>query len=124
MICQKIKKPPIGSIIWRDLTVPNADEVKNFYCDVVGWTASAHSSCDDFNIHQGDGEVMAGVCYAKGSNANVPPQWLLYVSVESVEASAAKCVELGGKVFGWSSNDGQELVLCDRGSCGSGDGLD
>lgn len=93
------KKPPIGSIVWRDLTVPNAEEVKNFYCDVVGWTASSHSSCDDFNIHQSNGEVMAGVCYAKDSNANVPPQWLLYVNVKSVEASAARCVELGGKVL-------------------------
>ena len=42
---------------------------------------------------------MTGICYAKGSNANVPPQWVFYVSVESVEASAAKCVELGGKII-------------------------
>lgn len=93
------KKPVIGSVVWRDLTVPNAEEVKNFYCEVVGWKANLHHSCDDYNIHQADGEVMAGICYAKGTNANVPPQWLLYVTVESVEKSAAKCVEMGGKIL-------------------------
>ncbi|MFK7904065.1 MAG: VOC family protein [Chitinophagales bacterium] len=93
------KKPVIGSIVWRDLTVPNAEEVKDFYCEVVGWKASLHPGCDDFNIHQADDEVMAGVCYAKGTNANVPPQWLVYVTVASVEESAAKCVEMGGKVL-------------------------
>lgn len=92
-------KPVMGSIVWRYLTVPNAEEVKNFYCEVVGWTASLHPGCDDFNIHQADGEVMAGVCYAKGSNANIPPQWLVYVTVENVEEAAAKCIELGGKIL-------------------------
>ncbi len=91
-------KSTVGSIIWRDLTVPNAEEVKNFYCDVVGWTAELHPGCDDFNIKRADGEVTAGICYAKGSNANIPPQWMVYVTVENVDASAAKCVELGGKI--------------------------
>ncbi|MEZ4883240.1 MAG: VOC family protein [Chitinophagales bacterium] len=93
------KKSVIGSIIWHDLTVPNAEEVKNFYTEVVGWTASLYSGYDDFNIHQEDGQVMAGICYAKGSNANIPPQWLMYVTVANVEESAAKCVEMGGKIL-------------------------
>ena len=93
------KKPVVGSIVWRDLTVPNAEEVKDFYCEVVGWTAKTYPGGEDFNIHQADGEVMAGVCYAKGANAKMPPQWLLYVTVENVEESTAKCVELGGKIL-------------------------
>ena len=30
--------PEVGSIGWFDLTVENADEVREFYRRVVGWT--------------------------------------------------------------------------------------
>ena len=30
------EQPRIGSIVWQDLTVPNAPEVRDFYCQVVG----------------------------------------------------------------------------------------
>lgn len=33
-------KPHIGSIGWLDLTVENADAVRDFYQEVVGWTTS------------------------------------------------------------------------------------
>jgi predicted enzyme related to lactoylglutathione lyase len=97
---QDLQKP--GTIAWRDLTVPNAEQVKDFYCQVVGWKATPHEMGDyhDYNIHSSQGdEPIAGICHARGSNANVPPQWLMYIIVENVERSARKCVELGGKVL-------------------------
>ena len=45
------------------------------------------------------GETVAGICHARGENAQLPPQWLLYFVVEDVERSAARCVELGGRVL-------------------------
>jgi predicted enzyme related to lactoylglutathione lyase len=41
---------------------------------------------------------VAGVCHARGANANLPAQWLVYVQVEDVEASARRAAELGGAV--------------------------
>ena len=38
-----VSNPPIGSIGWCDLTVPDADGVRDFYRGVVGWTAT---ECD------------------------------------------------------------------------------
>jgi predicted enzyme related to lactoylglutathione lyase len=92
---------PVGSIAWTDLTVPNATEVRDFYARVVGWKSTDHAMGDyaDYNILRPDGECVAGICHARGSNANVPPQWLIYVIVESVEASAAACREHGGEVL-------------------------
>ena len=53
-----------------------------------------------FNINLPDtGETIAGVCHAKGSNANLPSQWLIYVRVESVADSAQRCTKMGGKVL-------------------------
>ena len=96
------KKPEIGSINWRDLTVPNADELRLFYTQVVGWksTPCAMGDYEDFNIHAPDSDkVVAGICHARGVNAKIPPQWLVYITVADVDASAAICVDLGGEVI-------------------------
>ncbi len=96
------KASNIGRIEWMDLTVQDATNVRNFYTSVVGWTSSeadmGHYS--DFNINLPDtGDTIAGVCHAKGSNANLPSQWLIYVRVESVAESAQRCTKMGGKVL-------------------------
>ncbi|MCG8405600.1 MAG: VOC family protein [Phycisphaerales bacterium] len=96
------EKPQIGSIVWRDLTVPDAENVKNFYCNVVGWKATPHKMGEyhDFDIKTPNGdETVAGICHARGPNANMPPQWMVYVNVEDVDASAKRCTELGGHVI-------------------------
>ena len=31
------QKPEVGSLSWFDLTVPNAEEVNDFYSKVIGW---------------------------------------------------------------------------------------
>lgn len=95
------KETTIGSVVWRDLTVENADEIKDFYSKVVGWKASPHSMGDynDYDISDKDGNVIAGICNKKGSNSDVPSQWLVYIQVEDVEQSAKDCLELGGKIL-------------------------
>ena len=92
----------IGRVEWIDLTVDDASRVKDFYCAVVGWSSTEveMGSYSDFNINlPGTQDTIAGVCHARGSNANLPSQWLIYVRVESVKASAEKCEKLGGKIL-------------------------
>lgn len=94
--------PRIGSIAWIDLTVDDAEAVKDFYGEVVGWEAAPHPMGEyhDFDIRTpGSGETVTGICYARGANAAIPPQWLIYITVEDVDRSAGRCVELGGKVL-------------------------
>ena len=95
-------QPAIGQITWRDLTVPNAQEVRDFYSGVVGWGWSGQNmgGYDDFNMLSPEtGETVAGICHARGSNAHLPPQWLVYITVADVDASAERCRKLGGKVL-------------------------
>lgn len=95
------ESPKVGTVGWRDLTVQNAEVVRDFYRDVVGFKAEPveMDGYNDFTmIAPGTGEPVAGVCHARGSNADIPPQWLLYFIVEDVEKSAARCAELGGKL--------------------------
>ncbi len=93
------KAPKPGTIAWRDLTVRDAGEVGRFYEQVVGWRSSPvdMDGYNDFNmIAPGSDEPIAGVCHARGSNADLPPQWLLYIVVEDLDRSVAACERLGG----------------------------
>jgi predicted enzyme related to lactoylglutathione lyase len=90
------------TISWHDLTVEDADAVSNFYCAVAGWTREGLSMGDyeDYVMKDKDGDVVAGICHAKGVNANIPPAWLPYVMVDNLEESQDACRKLGGKVLG------------------------
>jgi hypothetical protein len=93
----------MGAIAWVDLTVPDAGSVPDFYKAVVGWTDSAveMDGYDDFCMNEpGSGRAVAGVCHARGVNADLPPRWLIYINVEDLDASLAACAERGGKVLG------------------------
>ena len=95
-------KPKIGTVTWFDLTVNNADEVKDFYSKVVGWKSDPVNmkGYNDYNMNKpGDNQTVTGICHAKGVNSNLPAQWLMYITVENVDDSAKKCEELGGKII-------------------------
>jgi hypothetical protein len=94
-------KPGVGSIAWTDLTVAGADAVRDFYRAVVGWEARGEEmgGYEDYSMSPpGSAEPVAGVCHARGVNADLPAQWLIYITVDDVDAAAAKAVELGGAV--------------------------
>ncbi len=114
-------KPEIGSITWCDLTVPNAEEVKTFYEKVIGWKADPVSmgDYDDYSmIAPESNKIAAGICNAKGINAKLPPQWLIYITVENVDTSAQTCLELGGRVLVEPKNNFELWkILCDTRSC-------
>lgn len=96
------KPSNIGRIEWLDLTVDDASQVKNFYCSVIGWSSNEvdMGMYSDFNLNLPDTQnTVAGICHARGGNANLPSQWLIYVRVESVAESASQCEKLGGKVL-------------------------
>ncbi len=46
----------------------------------------------------GSGKCMAGICHARGVNADLPPQWMIYIDVEDIDESIRKCTSLGGKI--------------------------
>ena len=89
----------VGSIGWCDLTVSDAEAVKDFYSEVVGWTATAvdMDGYSDFTMGPKGGAV-GGICHARGANASVPAHWIMYIVVEDMEKSLKRAVELGGEV--------------------------
>jgi predicted enzyme related to lactoylglutathione lyase len=95
-------KNETGKIVWHDLTIGNAEQIKDFYNKVIGWKATDHSmgEYNDYDIHLPEsGDVVAGICHARGTNANLPAQWLAYVEVENAGKSAELCRANGGKII-------------------------
>jgi predicted enzyme related to lactoylglutathione lyase len=96
------EKPRVGTIAWTDLTVPDAATVRDFYAKVVGWHHEPvdMGGYDDFNmLPSSDGGPVAGICNARGPNADLPPQWLNYVVVADLDESIRMCRSLGGSVI-------------------------
>jgi uncharacterized protein len=97
----KNNKPAVGTVGWFDLTVDNADLVRDFYQGVVGWEHEPVNMGDynDYSmIPAGTKTPVAGVCHKRGGNADLPSQWLMYIIVEDINDSIEACHELGGDV--------------------------
>jgi predicted enzyme related to lactoylglutathione lyase len=102
----------LGTVTWVDLTVADAPAVRDFYEAVVGWTPREVDMGDyaDFEMLPPEGasetdsapaskpKAAAGICHARGGNAKLPPQWLIYVPVNDLERSLYMCEHLGGKI--------------------------
>jgi hypothetical protein len=91
----------LGKIGWIDLTVPNAGAIRDFYRHVTGWTPSAVGMGDyeDYCMTPpGSGQPVAGICHARGDNADLPPAWLIYITVADLDEAIRRCQERGGKV--------------------------
>ena len=94
-------QPRTGLIKWADLTVDDAESVRDFYSAVVGW---GHFGLDvggheDFVMTNSEsGDPAAGICHQAGEIEGLPRQWLVYVTVEDLDDSIAAAGEHGGKV--------------------------
>jgi predicted enzyme related to lactoylglutathione lyase len=93
--------PRTGLIKWADLTVDNAEEVRDFYSAVLdwGWTALEVGDREDYLMTNSEsGEPAAGICNQAGDIEGLPQQWLVYVTVDDLDDSIAACDEHGGRV--------------------------
>lgn len=91
-----------GEIVWRDLTVDSAEDIKTFYENVLGWETTPHdmATYHDYNVHlDKKEEPFTGICHKKESNADIPSVWLNYIYVDDVDIAISKCLESGGSLI-------------------------
>jgi uncharacterized protein len=96
-----MSKNSVGRIGWIDLTVSQADNVRDFYQEVVGWQAEGQSmgDYDDYNMSPEDDEAIAGICHKQGTNSKIPSVWMIYITVENLDESLSAVKKGGGKVL-------------------------
>jgi predicted enzyme related to lactoylglutathione lyase len=116
----------VGTIGWHDLTVERAEKIRDFYEAVVGWRAEPveMDGYDDYNMISTEaGAPVAGVCHARGVNADLPAQWMMYIIVADVEESISKCKELGGEIIAGPKSMGEARYCVVRDPAGAVCGL-
>ncbi|WP_440875405.1 VOC family protein [Thalassotalea sp. PLHSN55] len=104
----------IGDLAWVDLTVDNAEQVKGFYQQVVGWKTEhiPMGDYDDFAmVSEITGEAVSGICHAKGVNADLPPMWLPYFLVADIASAVEDVSALGGKLLTPIKNMGNDRYV-------------
>ena len=95
----------VGRIAWLDLTVADASATRDFYRQVVGWSAqdvkmaNGSEGYADYNMVGGDGNPAAGVCHARGVNLGLPPIWMIYLPVGDLAESVRRVQEEGGRII-------------------------
>lgn len=121
--------PPLegGRIAWLDLTVPDASGTRDFYRDVVGWYAEDVDMSDasgrytDHVLCMPDGTSVAGVCHARGVNADLPPVWLICLPVGDLGESLSRVRDEGGQIVdartGGSSDHAYAVIRDPVGLC-------
>ncbi len=89
-----------GAFSWNELMTTDMDAAKSFYHQLFGWDIKDSNMGDTiYSVIEVAGKQVAGMMPIPPQAAGAPPQWGAYVTVEDVDAMAAKVVELGGKVL-------------------------
>lgn len=96
------KKPEAGTVGWIDLTVDDADSLRDFYSAVVGWQVEPvdMGGYSDYTMSTPQsGTPTTGVCHARGGNAGLPAQWLIYINVDDLDESMREVKERDGEII-------------------------
>jgi uncharacterized protein len=98
-----IDKHPAGAFCWIELGTSDQKAAKSFYESLFGWSSvDTPMGPDEFyTLFKLDGQdAAAAYTLRKGQKEQgVPPNWMIYVAVESADAAAAKVTENGGTVI-------------------------
>ncbi|MEM9511146.1 MAG: VOC family protein [Cyanobacteria bacterium P01_E01_bin.48] len=89
-----------GEICWMELMAEHPEAVIGFYRDMFGWSFKAPMRMNDVDYYsfESDGKAIGGVLSRPPEVDVVPPAWMSYFSVNSVEQIASRVLELGGSV--------------------------
>lgn len=116
---------PVGRIFWLDLTVADADTTRDFYRQVIGWSVQnvemeeGDECYADYNMLGEDGNPAAGICHPRGANAELPPAWMIYLSVGDLAESIRRVQDEGDKVIkAMQGKDGEYVYAAVQGPVG------
>lgn len=92
--------PVSGDFCWNELATTDAEAAKKFYAALFGWEYKAGDvEGAPYNEIMANGKPVGGI-HQMGAEFGgpMPPHWMPYVSVDDVDAAAARVEGLGGKV--------------------------
>ncbi|ACQ82174.1 Glyoxalase/bleomycin resistance protein/dioxygenase [Beutenbergia cavernae DSM 12333] len=100
---------PAGVTSWIDLEAPDLAAAQAFYGEMLGWTfevATPPEAPAPYVIARLGGRDVAGLA----PRSDGPARWNTYVAVDDAAATAARAVELGGRILSPASAAGDAGV--------------
>lgn len=89
-----------NSFCWNELGTPDAAKAGDFYSGLFGWGKNVQQMGPMTYTSFMNGDRPAGGMYEPTAEmGEIPPHWLAYFAVADADATAAKAIELGGKIF-------------------------
>jgi predicted enzyme related to lactoylglutathione lyase len=90
-----------GEFCWYELATTDVTGAKGFYGEMFGWGHEDRSMGEmTYTLWQQQGEAIGGLYKLEGPMfEGVPPHWMTYVAVDSVDEAIEKLKSLGGEVF-------------------------
>ena len=88
-----------GRFCWNELLTSDVAAAKQFYGELFGWQME-DIVCGgmDYTTVKVNGDDIGGIMKTPAEAGEMPPMWGSYVTVNDVDASAARAVEMGGAI--------------------------
>jgi predicted enzyme related to lactoylglutathione lyase len=88
-----------GAFSWCELLTTDVDAAKRFYGTLFGWTLEdVNMTGTTYTLVKTGEQGIGGIMQTPRQAAGAPPHWGAYVTVDDVDATAGKAVELGAKI--------------------------
>lgn len=89
-----------GAFSWNELVTGDVEAAKGFYQQLFGWEFEEFNAAGmPYTVAKVGDKEVAGMMATPAGSDSMPPQWGAYVTVDDVDASAAKVEALGGKIL-------------------------
>jgi hypothetical protein len=89
----------IGTFGWNELWTTDCAAATTFYTGLFGWSAKADAAPGGYTEWQLNDQSIGGMMKIQADMGPVPPNWLPYFLVADCNATAAKAIAGGGKLF-------------------------
>lgn len=91
---------PAGHFCWDELLTRDPDSAARFYGELFGWTEEKQDMGEMGVYHfMKRGDRFGVGIMRMPPEAEAPPHWLSYITVEDVDRWAEKTKQLGGQIF-------------------------
>jgi hypothetical protein len=89
--------PKPGHFGWNELVTTSVPAAQKFYTGLLGWKTQPFGKGVEYTLFKKGRDMVGGLM--KCPKAGHPAQWIPYVFVEDVDATAQKAARLRGKVL-------------------------
>lgn len=91
--------PSQGTPCWYELGTNDVNGAEEFYSAVFGWTmADSGTPGMTYRLARRDGDLVAGIMSTSERDDAPPPAWMIYLTCDDCDTTAAQIAELGGAI--------------------------